>query len=271
MMDMQNNNKTFPAIMGVLNVTPDSFSDGGKYDTGSKAVEHALTLIEEGAEIIDIGGESSRPGASVLPSDIEMKRVIPVIKDIKNILPSTVISVDTTKYDVASAAIDAGADIINDISGLQFDERLAVLAAERNKSLVLMHIKGTPQNMQKNPVYLNVVSEVYDFLKQQYEYAKDIGVKDVIIDVGIGFGKTLEHNLELLKNLDVFENIGAKILVGISRKSFIGALTGIENPQDRDTATALLHAILLKNNIDIIRVHNVKILKLLKTLYQSIG
>lgn len=261
----------FPKIMGVVNVTPDSFSDGGKFLDSGRAVDHALSLISDGADIIDIGGESSRPGADAVPVDIEMKRVIPVIKEIKSIIPNSSISIDTTKYEVASSAIDAGADIINDISALQFDERLAHLSAKHNKSLILMHMKGKPGTMQNSPEYIDVVSEIYDFLKQKIDVAKNIGVKDVIIDVGIGFGKTLEHNLQLLKNLDVFEKLGAKILLGISRKSFIGALTGIENPSARDLATVLLHAILLRNRIDIIRVHDVKSISLLKTLYNSIS
>ena len=273
MTDMQKtyNNRLFPKIMGVVNVTPDSFSDGGKYFAFDTAVKQAMKLLDDGADIIDIGGESSRPNAEPVSIIEEMKRVIPVISEIKSLQPNCIISVDTTKYDIASAAIDVGADIINDISGLEYDENLAVLAATKNAGLIVMHMKGMPHNMQTDPVYNDVVKEIHNFLTEKVDFASRKGVKDIIIDVGIGFGKTLEHNLELLKNIDLFSDIDAKLMLGISRKSFIGGLTGIENPKDRDTATAILHAILLKHNIDIIRVHNVQLIQTLKMLNQAIN
>ncbi len=267
---MQKDFNKFPKIMGIVNVTPDSFSDGGNYYNRDDAVKQALTLIEDGADIIDIGGESSRPGAKPVSAEDEIKRVVPVIKEIMRLVPDCLISIDTTKYDVASAAVDSGASIINDISGLEFDERIAGLAAAHSVALVIMHINGTPQTMQQNPVYYNVVNEVYDFLERKTEIAKGAGVNDIYIDVGIGFGKTLEHNLSLLQNIDVFTNINAKLLLGLSRKSFLGALLGIDKPAERDTATALVHSILLRNKIDVIRVHNVKLLSMLKQLNESI-
>ncbi len=267
---MEKDFNKFPDIMGVVNVTPDSFSDGGNFFDKSFAVKHALELIKGGADIIDIGGESSRPGAKPVSTKDEIKRVVPVIQEIMHIAPDCSISVDTTKYDVAKASLDAGAGMINDISGLEFDERLAGLAADYSAALVIMHMNGTPENMQQNPTYDDVVADVLDFLKKKTEIAADAGVKEIYIDVGIGFGKTLEHNFALLKNIDVFTNINAKLLLGVSRKSFLGTLTGIYNPEDRDTATALLHALLLRNNIDIIRVHNVKLVKMLKILYEAI-
>ena len=261
----------FPEIMGILNVTPDSFSDGNDFFHTNEAITRAINLFKMGADIIDIGGESTRPNAAPVLVDEEIARVIPVIEKVKWLVPASKISVDTMKYDVARAALKVGADMINDVSGLESDSRLSELAAEYNKSLVIMHMKGTPQTMQKNPVYEDVVREVYDFLNEKVSMAKSAGVKDIYIDVGIGFGKTLEHNLELLKHIDEFTKIGAKILLGISRKSLIGILTGIENPKDRDVATALMHAVLLRNKIDIIRVHNVELIKMLKTLYDAIS
>jgi dihydropteroate synthase len=266
-----NSDKKFPEIMGIVNVTPDSFSDGGNYFDLKAAADHGLQLLEDGADIIDIGGESTRPFAEPVSADEEMARVVPVIKELKKSAPECRISIDTTKYDVASAAFDAGAEIINDISGLQSDIRLAKLAADNNLTLIIMHMRGTPQNMQKDPQYSDVVKDVYSFLAEQVKTARDMGVNNIIIDVGIGFGKKQEHNLELLKNLEVFSDLHAKMLLGISRKSFLGKLTGIEVPAERDVATALLHAILLDKPVDIIRVHNVKLLNTLKKLYSAVN
>lgn len=256
----------FPEIMGILNVTPDSFSDGGNFFNSQTAVEHALRMIDQGADIIDIGGESTRPGAAEVAIVDEISRVIPVIREIKKLRANARISIDTTKYDVAKASLDLGAEIINDISGLKFDSRLAELANEYDASLCIMHINGIPRTMQTNPVYTDVVSEVLDFLKSQVNLAFSMDVKKVIVDVGIGFGKTVEHNLALLKNINTFNIAGTSQLLGISRKSFIGKSFNIENPQDRDVHTALIHSILLKANIDIIRVHNVGLITDLKKI-----
>ena len=189
----------FPQIMGIVNVTPDSFSDGGNYFSISKAIEHAFQLIEDGADILDIGGESSRPGAETISVKEEIRRVIPVIEGIRDYNPNIIISVDTVKYEVANEAINAGADIINDISGLTNEPRLAELAASSAVGLIIMHIKGTPKNMQNKPVYNNVVDEVFSFLKEKIEFAKSSGVLTIVADVGIGFGKTYEQNLTAAK------------------------------------------------------------------------
>ncbi len=260
----------FPLIMGIVNITPDSFSDGGKYFDTSVATNYAKLLIEEGADIIDIGGESTRPGSLPVSEQEEIDRVIPVVENIKNIYPEIILSVDTNKYNVAKYALDAGTDIINDISGLTNAPEIAQLTASHNKYLVIMHIKGSPQLMQVKPHYNNVVKEVFDFFSAQIDLAKNFGTKKIIIDVGIGFGKNYEHNLELLRNLDEFEKLEHPMLLGISRKSFIGKMLGIENPENRDYATMMLHSILLNKNTDIIRVHNVKKAVIFKKIYNEI-
>jgi dihydropteroate synthase len=267
---IDNKNK-FPKIMGILNVTPDSFSDGGKYFEKEKAIEHALEMAQDGADIIDIGGESTRPGAENISVFDELKRVIPVIKGIKKQLPDIKISIDTTKLLVANAAVDEGAEIINDISGLNFEPSLALLAAEMDISLILMHIQGTPGIMQKKPKYKDVFQDVYNKLEKKIDIANSYGVNSIIADVGIGFGKTLEHNLELLKNHIKFKSLGVPLLLGISRKSFIDKILNIEHPEDRDIPTALLHALLLNSGADIIRVHNVKLISMLKKLTQALS
>ncbi len=246
--------------MGIINVTPNSFSDGGDYNTTKAAVTHSLKLIDDGAEIIDIGGESTRPGSEPVTVTEEISRTIPVIEGIREINKDIRISIDTTKYEVAKQALDLGATIINDVSGLVEEPRFVILAKEYNADLVLMHKKGTPKNMQNNPTYNNVCQEVYDFLNEQAEKAKGINGK-VIVDVGIGFGKTLTHNVELLNNLERFKQITGHQLLGISRKSFIKMMFGIENAKDRDSHTALIHSKLLDKNIEILRVHNVKLIR----------
>ncbi len=256
----------FPKIMGILNVTPDSFSDGGSFYNINDAVVRGLKLIEQGADILDIGGESTRPGAEDVSYDEEIKRVVPVIERIREECSATPISVDTTKYEVAKAALDAGANIINDISGLSFDERLADLAAEYNATLIIMHIQGKPRTMQQNPVYADVTDEVFQSLKERINFAKSKGVKNIIADVGIGFGKTVEHNITLLKEHDSFLKLEVPLLLGISRKSFIGKSLDIDHPSDRDIPTALIHSVLLSKKIDIIRVHNVELHHTLKKI-----
>lgn len=262
---------SFPKIMGIVNITSDSFSDGGLFLKTDDAVNHALRLIEAGADIIDFGGESTRPNAKPVSMEAELQAVIPVIERVREMNANVLISVDTTKYEVAKAAINAGADIVNDVSGLNADIRLAELVAEFNKSLVIMHMNGTPQTMQLNPQYHNVVEEIYSFLESKVRYARAIGIKDICIDVGIGFGKTVEHNIELLKNLDYFANLDCKMLLGISRKSFIGAILNIPNPIERDLPTALIHAILLHSRVDVIRVHNVEMMNQLRVLYNTLA
>lgn len=253
--------------MGVLNVTPDSFSDGGKFYSFENAVAQGLKLLDDGADILDIGGESTRPGADSVSEDEELNRVVPVIEHIRKVKPDAVISIDTTKYNVAKVAVDAGATIINDISGLDFDTSLAKLATEKNLTLILMHMQGTPRTMQENPEYNDVFQDIYKILESKIEKAKSIGVKSIIADAGIGFGKTYEQNITLLKNYDKFKSLGVPLCLGLSRKTFIGKMTGITDPSQRDIPTILIHALLLNQDIDIIRVHNVELMSMLRKVY----
>jgi dihydropteroate synthase len=257
--------------MGILNVTPDSFSDGGLHFAPEQAIKHGLKMIIDGADILDIGGESTRPGAPEVSADEEIRRVAPVIEGILKENPVAVISIDTTKYEVAKQAMQSGAQIINDISGLDNDIRLAELAAETGAALILMHIQGTPQTMQAKPVYGNVVTEVFKKLQIKIETAGTYGVTDIIADIGIGFGKTTEHNIELIKNIEEFRKLGVPMLLGISRKSFISKSFGIEIPAERDLATALLHSLLPRFGGDIIRVHNVAYINTLKSVYKLLS
>jgi dihydropteroate synthase len=264
-------NHKFPQIMGILNVTGDSFSDGGNYIDFSAAIDHSLRMIENGADIIDIGGESTRPGALSVDLDAELERTIPIIQKIREFNKDILLSIDTTKYDVAKEALIAGANIINDISGLTFEPRFVDLAKDFKSDLVIMHMQGTPRDMQKSPKYSNLLKEIYIFFEERIALANNLGLESLIIDVGIGFGKTVEHNIELLRNLSYFDNLKAKKLLGISRKSFLGKIFNIEIASDRDMETVIFHSLLLKNNIDIVRVHNVKAIKSLKTAYELLN
>lgn len=245
-------------VMGILNTTPDSFSDGGEHHSYAAACAQADTIIRQGADLIDVGGESSRPGADPVSAHEEIERTRPVIDHIRKTYPNQLISIDTTKAIVAEAALDAGADIINDISALQHDSDMAPLASHTKAGVILMHKQGTPQNMQKNPTYQNVVEEVKQHLSERLKAATQIGIDDqaCIIDPGIGFGKTLEHNLDLLRNLTRFTEI-APVLVGLSRKQFIGTLTKKERPADRLTGSLAAAAYALSQGIHILRVHDV--------------
>jgi dihydropteroate synthase len=244
-------------IMGVLNVTPDSFSDGGKFFDLDNAVEHGLKMVLQEAAIIDIGPESTRPGAELVPADEQIRRAIPVIQALSK-KTKTCISIDTTNYEVAKAALDAGASMINDITALA-DERMAKLAAERQVPVILMHIQGTPRTMQVEPKYKNVVGEVLAYLVDKAKRAEQFGISKerIFIDPGIGFGKTVEHNLKLLANIDKFVETEHRVLVGPSRKWFIGKLTGKENPADRIFGTAAAVAHCASAGVSIIRVHDV--------------
>ncbi|MDA8170895.1 MAG: dihydropteroate synthase [Nitrospiraceae bacterium] len=246
-------------IMGILNVTPDSFSDGGLYLEPEKAVERALRMAGEGADIIDIGGESTRPGAAALSAEVEIGRTLPVIEAIKKGAQIPV-SIDTCKAAVASAALDAGADIINDISAMRFDAAMPGLAARSGAPVILMHMKGTPADMQKNPRYDALIPEILDYLRVSIRLAVDAGVEEekIIIDPGIGFGKTMEHNLEILKNLESFTGLGKPVLVGPSRKAFIGHILGGAPPADRLEGTIAAATIAIMNGANILRVHDVK-------------
>ena len=264
-------NAAFPAIMGILNVTPDSFSDGGLYHEHQTAIAHASQLIEQGADIIDIGGESTRPGADIISIEEEINRTIPVIHGLRALHPDITISIDTIKAEVAEAAIKAGANIINDISGLDAGPDLAIIAAKYNVPLIIMHRKGISATMQKNPTYDDVVEEVKLHLMERCALARESGAEQLIIDVGICFGKTVEHNWELLRSLHEFHEIGYPMLLGISRKSFIGSSLDIANPAERDIPTHLLHALLLNKHCSIIRVHDVAMAKMTKTLYERLN
>jgi len=245
--------------MGVLNVTPDSFSDGGDFVDADAAVARGIQIAAEGADIIDVGGESTRPGAEPVPVKEEVRRVIPVIEKLRDKI-DILISIDTSKFEVASVALDAGASIINDVTAGRGDERMLPLAATRKAALVLMHMQGEPRTMQKNPQYGDVVREVADCFRQQYARAIECGVDPMAIafDPGIGFGKTLEHNLSLLKNLERVRVHDRPLVVGVSRKSFLGKLIGSNEMRDRLAPTIALSAILRMRGADILRVHDVK-------------
>jgi len=245
-------------VMGILNVTPDSFSDGGKFLDTDKAVEHGLKMAEDGASIIDVGPESTRPGAEPVPAKEQIRRAIPVIEKLVK-KTKACISIDTTNYEVAKAALDAGASMLNDITALA-DERMAQLAAEHQVPVVLMHIQGTPRTMQVEPKYKDVVAEVLAFLLEKAKRAEKFGIpkERIFIDPGIGFGKTVEHNLKLLANIDKFVKTGYRVLVGPSRKSFIGKLTGKENPAERIFGSAAAVALCAANGVSIVRLHDVE-------------
>ncbi|UCC97185.1 MAG: dihydropteroate synthase [Phycisphaerales bacterium] len=244
-------------VMGVLNVTPDSFSDGGRFLDAEKAVEHGLRMAAEGAAIIDVGGESTRPGSASVCADEQIERVVPVIEKLHAKTPVP-ISVDAWKSEVAKAALDAGAGMINDITALG-DERMGELAVERQVPIVLMHMRGTPATMQTEPKYEDVVGEVLEFLLSRAQLAERLGIarERLFIDPGIGFGKTLEHNLVLLKNIDRFVATGYRVLVGTSRKSFIGRITGRDNPAERIFGTAATVALCAAAGVCVVRVHDV--------------
>ena len=246
-------------IMGVLNVTPDSFSDGGKFFDPSHAITRGLAMVAEGADMLDIGGESTRPGATPVEAEEELRRILPVIKGLRA-RTDVPLSIDTMKARVAAAAMAGGADIINDISGLQHDPGMARTAAETNAGLVLMHLRGTPRTMQQQPQYTDVVAEVRQRLTLAYEEAVAAGVDPecLVFDPGIGFGKTLEHNLTLLRNLPEFQIQGRPVLLGVSRKSFIGRLLGNNDPLAREAPTTALTAWSRQHGVRILRVHAVK-------------
>jgi len=245
--------------MGVLNVTPDSFSDGGKFFTVEKAVEHGLTMVADGAHIIDVGGESTRPGAAPVAVEEEARRVVPVIKKLRAKI-DVVISIDTSKAQVARAAIVAGASIVNDVTGARSDKEMMPLVAETKAAFIIMHMQGTPRTMQADPRYVDVVSDVADFFRQQYARAIDWGIDPMAIafDPGIGFGKTLEHNLELLAQLERIRVHERPLVVGVSRKSFLAKLTGSSEINDRVAPVAALTSLLRTRGADVFRVHDVK-------------
>lgn len=246
-------------VMGILNVTPDSFSDGGRYFDSDLAVSRGEQIAAEGADFLDIGGESTRPGSEPLPQDEEIRRVVPVIEELIRRIDIP-ISIDTYKAGVAKAALDAGASIVNDISGLTFDSEMLETIVQKKATVVLMHMAGTPKTMQENPTYLNVVDEVRAYLAGQAERARSAGVNQIIVDPGIGFGKSLDHNLDLMRNLKAASPGGFPILVGPSRKSFIGKILNLTVDERFEGTAAAVTACIL-HGAHIIRVHDVKEMK----------
>lgn len=245
-----------PRIMGVVNVTPDSFSDGGHYKGAREAIEHGLRLIDEGADLIDVGGESTRPGADPVPTEEELRRVLPVVEGLA--AAGVLVAIDTSKASVAIRAVQAGAVIVNDVTALG-DPDMAAVVADQEAGLVVMHMQGNPRTMQAEPRYDDVVAEVSGFLVERAAVAEAAGVerRSIAIDPGIGFGKTVDHNLALLRDLGVFADLGYPLLVGTSRKTFLGKITGRTSPDDRDLASAVSVALAIERGADILRVHNV--------------
>ncbi len=245
-----------PFIMGILNVTPDSFSDGGKYPDARSAVDQALLMVEQGAQIIDIGGESSRPGAQRVSAEEEIRRVLPVIEMLRR-QSNVLISIDTYKSRVALKALQAGADMVNDISAGVFDPTMVEIVNKFHAAVILMHMKGQPENMQNHPQYEDVTREVYDFLEERVTCFEEAGVRPIAIDPGIGFGKRLEDNLRLIRDLNDFKFLHKPILVGLSRKSFIGTILETDI-KDRRDGTLAANVMAWLNGADILRVHDVK-------------
>ncbi|MDE0300048.1 MAG: dihydropteroate synthase [Candidatus Poribacteria bacterium] len=246
--------------MGILNVTPDSFSDGGRYSDVAAAISHAKEMVEDGADVIDIGGESSRPGASPASKDEELARVLPVVEGLAGEI-SVPLSIDTCKAEVARRAIEAGAHIVNDITALQGDAEMANVVAGMNTGVILMHMRGSPRTMQHSPVYDDVVSEISSWLLCRIQYAESKGIPPdhIVIDPGIGFGKTVDHNLEILRRLEEFRHLEKPMLIGTSRKSFIGKILNLPvNNRIEGTAATISWAI--AHGADMVRVHDVKIM-----------
>ena len=258
-----------PKIMGILNVTPDSFSDGGNFNKLDNALAHAREMVEDGASIIDIGGESTRPGAAPVSLDEELSRVIPAVEAISKNL-DVMISIDTSQPQVMKEAVAAGAHIWNDIRALRLDGAIQ-MAANLQVPVILMHMQGDPVTMQVNPHYDDVVSEVYNFLIARCDDAIDAGIKkeNIILDLGFGFGKSVKHNFQLLDSMDLFVKTGYPVLSALSRKSMIGAATGIENPKDRTTGSVAGALLSIEKGAQLVRVHDVKETKQAFDVYQA--
>ncbi|MEN8221908.1 MAG: dihydropteroate synthase [Acidobacteriota bacterium] len=249
-----------PVIMGILNLTPDSFSDGGRFNRFDSAILHAERMIKSGAEIIDVGGESTRPGALKVEINSEIDRVLPVIEKIKREF-DILISIDTYKDRVAELAVkEGGADIINDISALSFSNDMADIVANLNVPVILMHIKGTPSDMQKDPSYLDVVGEITEYFNDRIGFAISKGIKreKIILDPGIGFGKRVEDNITIIRNIKKFRDLNLPVMIGLSKKSFLGIIGGIVNPDEREVETISANLIAALNGASVLRVHNVE-------------
>lgn len=266
-------------IMSILNVTPDSFSEGGKYFDFKKAIGHAEVMVSEGADILDIGGESTRPGAESVPLEEELRRVIPVIENlVKKIkLP---ISIDTYKSEVAKRALDSGARMVNDISGLRFDPQMVKIVAGYQVPVIIMHMQGTPRNMQENPVYDDVVKDIYTFFEERINFCLNVGIRkeNIYLDPGIGFGKTVEHNLEILRRLNEFHSLGYPLVLGTSRKSFIGKILDTEvdpvkkfyGVEERLEGSLATYVWAIVHGVKILRVHDVKETKRITQVTEAI-
>jgi dihydropteroate synthase len=246
-------------IMGIINSTPDSFYEGSRTYNNEMAIEKGMKMIEEGASFIDVGGESTRPGSLPISVEEEIKRVVPVIEGIRRANKDILISIDTYRSLVAEEAIKAGADIINDISAMTFDENMAAVTFKYSVPIILMHIQGTPKDMQKNPFYNNVVEDVTIFFKERINFALSKGIDEnkIILDPGIGFGKLYEHNIELIKNINEFRILNLPILLGVSRKSCIGTAIGMTSPEDRLEGTIAVTCYAALKGVEIVRVHDV--------------
>ena len=260
-----------PALMGILNVTPDSFSDGGNFFDSKRAIEHALQLVEDGADLLDVGGESTRPYSESVDESEELRRVIPVLEGIAS-RTDVPISIDTSKATVAKAAVDAGAQIINDVTGLEGDPDMTAVAVETGVGVCAMHMQGTPQTMQDDPSYRNVVEEIKEYLLQRKNALLTAGIplEKICLDPGIGFGKTHEHNLELISDSQTFLELGCPILVGHSRKGFIGKILG-DKKMDRDPASLAIALFLAQQRVQVIRVHEVARLSQALKTFAAIG
>ena len=251
---------TGPVVVGILNVTPDSFSDGGDFLDPEAAAVHAASMLDEGAGMLDVGGESTRPGSDPVSQEEEIRRVVPVIERVLALRPEAVISVDTYRSGTARAALEAGASLVNDVTALRGDPRMASVVGEAGCPVILMHMQGEPKTMQKEPHYEDVVREVRDFLAERAEYAVDAGVgpENIIVDPGIGFGKNLEHNLDLLHNLDAIVDLGFPVLIGASRKRFIELITGVQEARDRVSGTVATTVLAFERGATYFRVHDVR-------------
>lgn len=260
-----------PLLMGVVNVTPDSFSDGGRYVTSSSAVEHALRLVDEGADLLDIGGESTRPYAEVVAAEEELHRVLPVVERLGQ-ETDVPISIDTSKSVVARAALDAGAEVINDVTGLEGDPAMLATALATGAGVCAMHMQGTPQTMQDDPRYADVASEIHEYLRQRRDVltAAGIPLEQICLDPGIGFGKTHRHNLTLMARAAKFHDLGCPLLVGHSRKGFLAKVIG-DKEADRDAATAGAALALAAQGIQILRVHNVRLVREALLAFEACG